>query len=264
MTDDRGVWVHAMTRGLRDEGLVGVSGAGGSPVRTVQVGGLVAVVADVDLDDYGEAALRRNLGDLAWLESAATAHHRVAEAVWRHGPVVPTRLGTVYRDEAALRTELADRRVDLTATLDRLADRTEWGVKAYASRDRRPTGQPDDADGASPASTGVGTDYLRRRRARLAAGEATARAAVDSAEAVHTMLTRYAEAARRHRPQDRGLSGVPDWMVLNGAYLVHAERGAEFGELVRTLGTRYPGLRLELTGPWPPYSFATLGQGEST
>ncbi len=45
-------------------------------------------------------------------------------------------------------------------------------------------------------------------------------------------------------------------MVLNAAYLLDDDRADSFAAAVRALSDRYPGLRLELTGPWPPYSFA--------
>jgi hypothetical protein len=47
-------------------------------------------------------------------------------------------------------------------------------------------------------------------------------------------------------------------MVLNGTYLVDDDRADEFASTVEELGKEYPGIRLELTGPWPPYSFACV------
>ncbi|MCM0679002.1 GvpL/GvpF family gas vesicle protein, partial [Micromonospora phytophila] len=82
------------------------------------------------------------------------------------------------------------------------------------------------------------------------------RIAADAAAAVHAALAGQAVAARRHAPQDRRLSGAPTAMVLNGAYLVDQGTFAGFRDLVGSLAHRHPELRLELTGPWPPYSFA--------
>ncbi|HET6258099.1 MAG TPA: GvpL/GvpF family gas vesicle protein, partial [Pseudonocardia sp.] len=63
-------------------------------------------------------------------------------------------------------------------------------------------------------------------------------------------------ASRRYQPQDPRLSGRREEMVLNVAYLVD-EAGAD---ALRRLVEQHDGqsLRLELTGPWAPYSFATL------
>jgi hypothetical protein len=45
-------------------------------------------------------------------------------------------------------------------------------------------------------------------------------------------------------------------MLLNAAYLLDAADGATFTAAVAGQATAHPELRVELTGPWPPYSFA--------
>ena len=47
-------------------------------------------------------------------------------------------------------------------------------------------------------------------------------------------------------------------MVLNAAYLVDEAGAAALRQAVDTVDV--PSLRLELTGPWAPYSFARLAQ----
>jgi hypothetical protein len=259
MADDSGVWLHAVTRGLDPHRLAGLTGVGGGPVRAVEAEGLAAVVSSVDLNEFGEEPLRRNLEDLPWLETVARTHHAVVDAVGRQGPVVPTRLATVYRDDARIAAMLAERRADFSAVLDRVSGRLEWGVKMYAVSGRPPAPEPAEPSKAPAAGgTGPGTAYLRRRRAQLSADERAQQAALDSAEEVHAALARCAEAARRHPPQDRRLSGQAVPMVLNGAYLVDTASSQRFGATVTDLAGRYPAIRLELTGPWPPYSFATI------
>ncbi|SIQ19830.1 GvpL/GvpF family gas vesicle protein [Micromonospora avicenniae] len=246
-----GRWLHGVVREA-DLGLLStVPGMTGEPVRPVRADGLVAVVSTVPLTEYGEEALRRNLEDLGWLEQAARAHHRVVDALAGTGAVVPARLATVHRDDDAVTASLTGRRSELVALLDGLAGRGEWGVKGYlvpgvASRA---------AETAGPG--GVGTAYLRRRRAQLAAREDAQRDAAHVAATVHEALARRAVVARRHPPQDRRLSGVAATMALNGAYLVDVGAQADFARLVEALAERHPELRLELTGPWPPYSFVT-------
>lgn len=259
MTGQHGIWVHAVTRGLDGRRLAGLTGVGGGPVHAVEADGLAAVVSAVDLAEFGEEALRRNLEDLAWLESVARAHHHVADAVARFGPVVPARLATVYLDDARVGAVLAERRNGLTAALDRVDGRLEWGVKAYAVAEPAVAGTGDPASGAGE---GPGRAYLRRRQARIAATEQSQQAASDGADQLHAAVGGLAVAARRHPPQDRRLSGTPDWMVLNGAYLVDAAGATEFADSVRRLVSGYPTLRVELTGPWPPYSFAAVDDEE--
>ena len=44
--------------------------------------------------------------------------------------------------------------------------------------------------------------------------------------------------------------------MLNAAYLVEESASAEFPDMVERW--RSPDISVELTGPWAPYSFATL------
>ncbi|MGQ5259352.1 GvpL/GvpF family gas vesicle protein [Micromonospora sp. ZYX-F-536] len=248
-TPAAGAWLHGVVRDADPAALAAIPGMDGAPVRTVSAAGLVAVVSSAPLDEYGEQPLRRNLEDLAWLERAARAHHAVVEALTRRGPVVPARLATVHSDDSRVAESLAARRAELVATLDRLTGRGEWGVKGYLVPGAAA------ASAAAAGGGGVGTAYLRRRRAQLTAREEGQQAASAAAEAVHAALCELAVAGRRHAPQDRRLSGVATPMVLNGAYLLDLAALPAFTDLVRVLGDRHPEIRLELTGPWPAYSF---------
>jgi len=58
----------------------------------------------------------------------------------------------------------------------------------------------------------------------------------------------------------RGACGTAH-MVLNVAYLLDDTRADDFAAAVAALADQHPGVRLELTGPWPPYSFAGTQEG---
>jgi hypothetical protein len=249
-----GVWVYAISERVAATSLGQVRGVGEGPVRTVAAAGLIAVAEDVGLAEFGEEALRRNLEDLA------RAHHRVIDAIAQQGPLVPMRLATVYSDDANVAAMLAEREADFRSALRRISGRQEWGVKAYA--DQQPGAGGDDSGattGPSSPGTGAGAAYLRRRRDQLAAQKNARRETLASAETIHAELSRYAAGARLHPPQAPQLTGSKAPMVLNAAYLLDTGREEDFAAAVAALVGQHPGLRLELTGPWPPYSFAGTG-----
>jgi hypothetical protein len=239
---------------------------GGEPVRAVAAAGLRAIAGDVPLAEFGEAALRRNLEDLAWLEATARSHHRVIEAAARQAPVVPMRLATVCRDDASVTARLTGRRDDFRAALGRTSGRKEWGVKAYAARPAGPdsprpaSGGPARSSARSPG--GPGAAYLQRRRGELSAHENARREAMASVEEIHGRLSRLAAMTRLHPPQAPQLTGSSAQMILNAAYLLDEQGAADFTAAATTLAGKHPAVRLELTGPWPPYSFAGPAQAE--
>jgi Gas vesicle synthesis protein GvpL/GvpF len=272
VTEPHGLWVYAVAERVPAAGVdqaAAVGGVGGGQVRTVTAAGLTAIAGDVPLEEFGEAALRRNLEDLAWLEETARAHHRVIEAVARRCPVVPMRLATVYRGEASVGAALAERRDDFRAALGRTSGRKEWGVKAYAAGPAKAGTDPGPERGVQGGQSehgaergGAGAAYLRRRRSELSAQRDARRELMASAELVHARLSRLAADSRLHPPQAPQLTGTSAKMLLNAAYLVDEQRDEDLTAAVRALAAKHPGVRLELTGPWPPYSFAGLGQEE--
>nr|WP_258080942.1 GvpL/GvpF family gas vesicle protein [Nocardia nova] len=239
----------------------GLTGVAGEPVRTVVAGDLSAVVGSVPLDLFGEEPLRRNFEDLDWLETTARAHDAVVSAAVRRGPAVPMRLATVFHDDERVRELLDERRANFTAALELVSGRTEWGVRAYGDRAALTAAVAEAR--AEGSTTSPGAAYLARRRAQLSAQETVERDAAERAGQIHARLLRGAAAGRSQTLTDPAVSGRRDWMVLNGTYLVDDDRTEDFAATVSALDAEFPGIRLELTGPWPPYSFAGV-QRETT
>jgi hypothetical protein len=273
MSGDTGVWTYAITGHERLSGPEGdvdlswLTGIGEEKVRTITCSGLTALVSDVSLAEFGEAALRENLENLDWLDEVARLHHYVIDAAARLFALLPVRLATVYGDNTAVCAALTDHRDQLRDTLRRLGGRVEWGVKAYAAAEseseaervpaaREPVGAGAGTGPSPSPSGGTGLAYLKRRRAELAAGRESRTAAVNGARDVHARLAGHAEAAMLRPPQAAQLSGIRLPMLLNAAYLVNAGDGTSFTGAVAGEATAHPELRIELTGPWPPYSFA--------
>ena len=109
---------------------------------------------------------------------------------------------------------------------------------------------------------GAGLAYLNRRREQLSARAESWRSALAGARAVHAHLSRHAILSRLHAPQSSQLSGNQRPMMLNAAYLLDASDGTSFASQVAVAADAHPELELNLTGPWPPYSF-TANDGAS-
>jgi hypothetical protein len=228
-------------------------------VRVVRHRGMTALASSVPLTEFGAEPLKRNLNDVQWLERTARAHQGVVSRALAAGTTVPLRLCTVCSDDAGVR-EMLDREHDsLAAALARLAGREEWGVKLIGDpREVRDAARQRASRGNDlAASPGSGRAHLDRVRRDRVAREEVQRIARNAAQAVHRELRSQAAAARALRAPPRELSGESGALVLNGAYLVDRDRAAEFRALATELGERQRahGMRLEITGPWPPYSF---------
>ncbi|MFJ6793181.1 GvpL/GvpF family gas vesicle protein [Streptomyces sp. NPDC091268] len=226
----------------------------GTGPELVEHQGLTAVAEPVAPADFDEQPLRAHLEDLDWLATVARTHHAVVEHVGALTTTVPLRLATVCRGREGVRRMLAEARDTLGEALDRVADAEEWGIKLYATAeavDRPPTGAATAGAGAAPS----GRDYLRRRLSDRRTQADRTDEARRTAEALHERLRCRAAEAVLHPPQQPQLSKAPGRNVLNAAYLVPTAGRQSFLDSVPPAGELPEGMRVEVTGPWVPYSF---------
>jgi len=257
MTDSAS-YVYLAARDLPDDAVAGVTGLSEGPLRLVRSAGLVAVVSTVDLAEFGEDALRRNLEDLGWLERVARTHDEVVNRIGRLTAVAPWRLATIMLDDDRVADLLDTWQAELNASLARVEGCSEWSVKLFADVSERPAADP------VGSRQETGTAYLQRRRTETARKADATQSATVAADQIHLSLSQLTAASRRLPPQDRRLTGHKGEMVLNGAYLVPDEQSQEFVTMVKQLGDELTDSRLDLQGPWPPYSFATLESAGTT
>lgn len=260
-----GLWAYCVLR-AGEPLAIDVAGVAGGSLERVEAGDLAAIVSRVPLDEFGAAPLRENLNDLAWLERVARRHEAVLDAALAQDTIVPLRLCTIYESEQSIRETLEREHDSLARSLDGLAGRQEWGVKLIADNERLADAARSRSAEATAledelgARTGGGA-YMLRRRLERHVREAVDSLGAELADEVHAELRAPADDAVVLPPQNPELSGHEGTMLLNGAYLVDAERLETLRELVGKLEERHQelGVRIELTGPWPPYNFLPGG-----
>lgn len=161
-------------------------------------------------------------------------HERVVEQMMTRGAVLPLRFGTELQSERDLAVRLEQRADELSGALDRIRGRVELGLRVI----------PDRQPGATP--------YSRPRSGRemLVARVEDHRRALHIERQLHAPLTRLAVASTVQRyPRSPA--------ILAASYLVDGERVEAFREDARRLASDQNAMRVLVTGPWPPYSFAT-------
>ena len=231
-------------------------GIGGTSVRAVPVGEFTALVSMLDGRRFGVAVWREQAEDPEWLAPVAAQHHEVLAAVAADSDVVPFRLPALYADEERMRAALEADAPGLLRAMDRVHGQVEWGVQVFLTSDM------EDQEASKPAS---GSDYLRMRSEQASRRERDRAGLRERVTAIHDALARAASRSVVNPPQHPALSGRREPMVLNSAHLVPRDRRDAFlaavGEAHQNVAT--PGLRIEVSGPWPPYNF-TGAEAEPT
>jgi hypothetical protein len=264
--DDEGWYLYGIVRaGAVEPGVPGVDPR--REVVAVEQGAVAAIAGPVSLRDFAPEALRERLQDREWMAERVFAHEAVLARHLNAGPVVPMRFATVVTDEAAVHQFLDELEADLLHALEVLDGRSEWGVKLYA--DWAAVRKATTARTASEATEegGEGAAYFSRKRslrtARSRSQELGHRIARASYEELADVAVRAALLALREPDE-----GEPEGqsMLLNGAFLVDDEALDDFHDLAERLGRDHAatGIRVEVTGPWPPYSFVDMADLQAT
>ena len=225
----------------------------GQPVELVPDGDLGLLVSRVAPDELQVDA--EDLSETGRLATLARRHDAVVRAAAADGPLLPLRFGTVVADEDAARRLLREHADVAREQLARVGDAREWGVRLVRSLEAEPAPAGPASSADRPAASG--TEYLSRRRQALQERERTAHDAAASADLLQEVLAPHATEAL-HRGGAPGSS-----LLLDVAYLVRPDAESGFLAAVERLTPELAshGLTVQLTGPWPPYSFASLTPG---
>ncbi|HEU5201107.1 MAG TPA: GvpL/GvpF family gas vesicle protein [Ktedonobacterales bacterium] len=234
----------------------------GEPLHIVEQGRLAAVTRLVPRDAFSPEALQARAQDIIWLEEAVRNHNEVVERIYHVSAVLPGKFGAVYPTSEALQAALAETHDALLAQLERLQHRDEWGIHLYADRQavQRLAGEhpslrqlQDEMAAASP-----GRAYLLKRKMADAMTDITEQALSVLAQTCYRRLAGYAAAGqispRPPKPADRG----DEREVLHAAFLVERGLADDFLREIQRLVQEQEGTRCEYSGPWPPYSFASI------
>jgi hypothetical protein len=147
----------------------------------------------------------------------------VISSFMAQGAVLPAPVGVVFRSRDAVVRWLELHYVALSDALSFVDDRVVGRVHVW-----RPGESADQETGSDLAA--VAAETLRELRR----------------SAVATVPLRVEQ-----------ITGI----VLSAAFLIEQELWKDFASKVQEQGARVPNIRLELTGPWPPYDFVQMQFG---
>jgi hypothetical protein len=231
-----------------------------APLEAVPFGAFAAVVELVAPEALSPDARARRPFDAE--VPLVRRHAAVLEDLMKEGPIIPARPGTLFPNAAALAGALERDARRFADALRWLGGRQEWGLALYVDEERlhqliRAADPRACALEAAVRGAGPGQAQLlaRQRDVRVAA---LASARLD--EIVGEVLDQIAAVTADIRLWpllSRAATARREQMILNAVVLVDitapAALRAAIDRMAAQLGPE--GAELELTGPWPPYSF---------
>jgi hypothetical protein len=226
------------------------------------------LVSEVDAAMYAPEQVESRVGQLEWLAPRAEAHDRVVTAAADAAPVIPLPIFSLFRDEAALRAMLAERRDELSRLFARLRGAREYTVRIYRDDAKLNAALSElspeirELEGSAERAT-PGQRYLLQRKLDEARRIELRRVSGEIAQAAYRTLSPLARASVRE-PLPAAAAGAEAQSartqpaILNASFLVDDERLDEFRRALSELINlrAHAGFRVDFTGPWPAYHFA--------
>jgi hypothetical protein len=221
---------------------------------------LTAVVSVVSLKEFCGPDAEARLQDLSWIGPRACWHEAVVEEAMRYSPIFPVPFGAIFSSSGKLQDFLRCRHDQIVSFLDQVAGREEWAVKGLLDTTRaKQSFFSEILNSTLPDRKTLtpGRRYFEEKRL-LKQMEKEWQLRLESiGKELADDLSRHASAFCRRQIFSREASGTDAAMILNWAFLVHRNLLPAFHACFDQNNARYRdlGLHLQLSGPWPPYSF---------
>ena len=207
-----------------------VSGVCGAAVRVMKMEDISVVVSDCE----AVPVTQENM----------LAHAAVVRDVFARTTTIPLRFGTLTTEQQ-LRSFATTNKQAIANKLAQLRGCVEMDLKTnWQSSTPAPP--------ASDPPAGPGTTFLRKKRRELLGDEQAKAQRAELSDLLGTELGSLIKDEKIDlRTADRA-------MATKVFHLIESSQIKEYREKVQKLLAKRPELQLEVSGPWPPYSFANI------
>lgn len=263
------VYVYGVARVAAGQGSAPLRLAGIVPEATVEPlvsGDLMAFASAVPSARFGASEFRSALNDAPWLRDRILAHEKVLEELRASYDVVPFRFGTIYRDGAQACKAITRHRAELYQALDRVEGACEWGLKLYYDPNVLRRRIEFESAGVRPmrdalAQASPGTRFFLQKKYTKVLNEEMAKVAADCVRRMRESSVTCVRNCADIALQPAAVHGRAAEMAMNVAYLVAKPAFSRFRQAVAEWQKEHAafGFDHELTGPWPPYHFVSIG-----
>lgn len=225
----------------------GIDGGETYAVSHEGISALVSPVGEFDMDALPKAALLRTLA----------LYQATIEKVMSDYPVLPAKFGTILEGNEEIQSLLNGQHSEILQNLHRIRGMIELDLVALWA----------DMDGLLRE---IGNEEEVRRLKDVAescAPEQALEIRIKTGRQVKALLDVKARARKKEIVQNLLMEAedhchhpvMDEFMILNTAFLLRAEREESFLRGVRRMDREYrDAIRFKIVGPLPPYSFCTM------
>lgn len=233
-------------------------------VRTVDE--LAAFTREVPLSDYSEEVLQSRVQDQEWLMQEVQQHHHVIAELSQSIPLLPATFGTLYASDDALLESLRSDSEALTERLRQVEGCDEWALHVYRdesgikervlAEDPELRRMSEELEGAA-----TGRAYLLRQQMEKRLSRAIEEQQLAIADSLLDGVRDLVREFNIEDPRSTDQTGQDDVEIARASLLVPRDDSEVLLNALSEAADSAVGIRLEVSGPWPVYSFAQVEAG---
>ncbi|MFD1020675.1 GvpL/GvpF family gas vesicle protein [Thalassobacillus hwangdonensis] len=227
--------------------------------------GMKAVVCSLDEFEYNEEKLEEKVNNVEWLHEKAFHHHEALDKLNEEGPVIPMKFCTIYQSETSLRATVEPKKQAFIHSLSRLDGKQEWNLKIYCDDEKWEEAFAHhnsiiEEKKAEIENLSPGKQFFAKKKLDQWMKEEMDKEKDRLCYAIHDTLDDLAVESSVKKTWGKDVTGKNEAMNWNSVYLFSKEQVEEVAKHLESWKEKWGdrGWKFEVTGPWPPYHFASL------
>ena len=227
-------------------------------IERLEVGPVWAWFKRIERADFEGPAGEKNLADIHWLTPRVIAHEKVVDQLSLQSSFYPARFGTLFSCESRLQAFVSQFSDQLLVFFQRIQGKKEWGIKFFGNHAQA---AKIIAEREGIVRQGVplgGAKYLKLKQLQRATSTVKSDFFITTMrEAIQSLETQFSELIARPIPSTH--QEATQGELLSNIAVLSSE--PESNQLVgwvddwNNTKSFTSGIHVELTGPWPAYSF---------
>ena len=221
----------------------------------------------VSEEEFSEENFKRNLSDIIWLETNAREHISVISRIMENAAVIPFKFGTIFFSEDRLNKFIASYSDSLIENFRQIKEKEEWSVRIYCNQNALSQEVSHLSEEVSNLENQIksslpGKAFLLNRKKTELIQKETERLCNHYGQEYFNEYAKISDSTSLNNLLPEELTGRKEKMILNAACLVRKENVDAFrgkaDEIFKKDGSL--GFSIEVTGPWPTFSFISLNE----
>jgi hypothetical protein len=234
-------------------------------ILSIEIDGFYATIKYASENEFSEENIKKNISNVAWLDANVREHLKHISAIMQSVTVIPFNFGTLYKSEDGLRQFIRNYAKEFEEGLQYLENKEEWAVKAVCDKKKvigsigSLSQNISDIDQQIKDSSPGKAYILGKKKNEIIEKEINS-IYNSISKLIFNRLNGLCEEFSINVIVPDELREKDQDMILNVAFLIRKENIENFIQLSDKLITEYEniGLTLDLTGPWPPYTFINI------